>query len=182
MVKRIVIVGCSGSGKTTLGRQLSKKLQLPFIDLDDLYWLPGWVARTHEEMGVDVESIVQQEKWIIVGNYSRYRHIIWPLAELIIWIDPPLHHCLWRGIKRSLRSIWNRTAMCNGNYDSIARLFSWGPSSIVWWIVTSFKEKRRRYESLLEEGKASQLPPHLRLKSKKELDDLSWLDFVRKRY
>ncbi len=40
--ERIVIIGPSGSGKTTLGRWLERELGLPFTDLDDLHWQPGW--------------------------------------------------------------------------------------------------------------------------------------------
>ncbi|MEM6766024.1 MAG: shikimate kinase [Bacteroidota bacterium] len=32
----IFLVGFMGAGKTTLGKQLAKKLQIPFIDMDDL--------------------------------------------------------------------------------------------------------------------------------------------------
>ena len=32
---RIFLIGFMGSGKTTLGKQLSEKLGLPFIDLDE---------------------------------------------------------------------------------------------------------------------------------------------------
>ncbi len=42
--KRIVIIGATGSGKTTLARQLAQTYGLPYTDLDDLYWNPGWVA------------------------------------------------------------------------------------------------------------------------------------------
>lgn len=34
MNKRIYIIGLPGAGKTTAGRQLAKKLHLPFVDLD----------------------------------------------------------------------------------------------------------------------------------------------------
>ena len=36
MVKKIVLVGYMGSGKTKIGKILSKKVQLPFFDLDNL--------------------------------------------------------------------------------------------------------------------------------------------------
>src|SRR5688500_3597481 len=46
--KRIIVVGSSGSGKSTLGEQLAARLDVPFIELDALYWEPGWVEAERE--------------------------------------------------------------------------------------------------------------------------------------
>lgn len=40
--QRIQVIGASCAGKTTLGRALSARLDLPFTDLDELWWSPGW--------------------------------------------------------------------------------------------------------------------------------------------
>lgn len=37
---RVLVTGASGSGTTTLGRALAVRLQAPFFDADDYYWLP----------------------------------------------------------------------------------------------------------------------------------------------
>jgi adenylate kinase family enzyme len=36
----VLVTGASGSGTTTLGRALAVRLQAPFFDADDYYWLP----------------------------------------------------------------------------------------------------------------------------------------------
>ncbi|MCQ8519264.1 (d)CMP kinase [Klebsiella pneumoniae] len=38
----INVVGTSGSGKSTLARRLAHRLELPWIELDRLYWRTGW--------------------------------------------------------------------------------------------------------------------------------------------
>jgi adenylate kinase family enzyme len=48
-VKRVVIIGTSCSGKSHLGRILARKYQVPHVELDDLYWLPGWQERPEKE-------------------------------------------------------------------------------------------------------------------------------------
>ncbi|MEG2770189.1 MAG: shikimate kinase, partial [Oscillospiraceae bacterium] len=36
MAKNIVLIGLPGCGKTTFGRQIAKKMNMAFIDLDDM--------------------------------------------------------------------------------------------------------------------------------------------------
>ena len=41
---RILVVGDSGSGKSKVGKVLGTRLRLEPIELDALYWGPGWVG------------------------------------------------------------------------------------------------------------------------------------------
>ena len=41
-MKRIMIIGGNGSGKTTFARQLSKKLDIPLIFIDKIFWTDNW--------------------------------------------------------------------------------------------------------------------------------------------
>ena len=80
-MKRIVIVGTSGCGKTTLANKLSKMLSIPCIDLDDYYWLPNWQSRDPEEFYTIVGELTKDESWIINGNYSNVRKLIWERCD-----------------------------------------------------------------------------------------------------
>jgi len=42
VMRRINVVGTSASGKSTFARMLAQKLQLDYIELDDLFWLDDW--------------------------------------------------------------------------------------------------------------------------------------------
>ena len=46
--KRIIVIGSSNAGKSTLGLQLAEYLHASFIELDALYWEPGWIAASDE--------------------------------------------------------------------------------------------------------------------------------------
>ena len=69
-MQRVVVFGASGSGKTTLGRWLSGQFDLPFVDLDDVYWRPGWIESPISEFRAKVADIACGQRWIVAGNYS----------------------------------------------------------------------------------------------------------------
>ena len=142
-MKRIVIIGTCGSGKTTLGKHLAEKLDYPVTDLDDLYWLPNWTRRPIKDFTSLIEKATISKTWIICGNQSRFRHLIWPKADTIIWLDLPIHILLWRTFYRALRNIRKKKPFCNGNYESFTRFLS--HHSIIFWVLKSFLKHRRDY-------------------------------------
>jgi ABC-type bacteriocin/lantibiotic exporter with double-glycine peptidase domain len=42
--QRIHVIGNSCSGKSTLAGQLARTLEVPFVELDALNWLPNWTG------------------------------------------------------------------------------------------------------------------------------------------
>jgi len=142
-MKRIVIIGTCGCGKTTLGNHLAKNLDYPVTDLDDLYWLPNWKRRPIEEFESLIKEATKPEKWIICGNQSRFRHLIWPKADTIIFLDLPLHTLLKRVFVRAIKNIHTKFKFCNGNTESYGRLF--GPNSIVLWTLKTYRRHRKDY-------------------------------------
>lgn len=143
-MRKISIVGTSCSGKTTLGRRLAKQLGYSFLDIDDAYWLPGWVKAGSEVKDTIIQKNAEQEAWVVVGNaYAESKTFIWPNMDTLIWIDVPVYRLLWRGLRRSVFNIYYKRPLCNGNFETISRLFS--KESIVVWILKSFRKRRRIY-------------------------------------
>lgn len=56
--KRINVVGTSGSGKSTFARKLAQTMQLPYIEMDKVFWKPNWVEPSNEEFFLSSVSAV----------------------------------------------------------------------------------------------------------------------------
>src|SRR5687768_14996003 len=97
---RFAIVGTSGSGKSTLGRSVSAQLAIPFYELDSLRHQANWVELPDEDFRRGVEQWARQESWVIDGNYSLVRDLIWPRATTIVWLDLPRWRIMQQVIRR----------------------------------------------------------------------------------
>ena len=99
-MKRIAILGCCGAGKSTLASKLGHRLNIPVIHLDAHYWLPGWVESDETEWRIKQKSLLESDRWITDGNYSRTLDLRIQAADTIIYLDFPRYLCLWRIFKR----------------------------------------------------------------------------------
>ncbi len=50
MRKVAIVASASGNGKTTLGRELARRLDVPFVELDALVHGPNWVETPDDEL------------------------------------------------------------------------------------------------------------------------------------
>ncbi len=114
---RIVVQGTSGSGKTTLSAALAARLGVAYLELDGLYQQPDWTPLDTEEFRTRVTDYVEQSGWVIDGNYSHVRDILWPRATTIVIIDLPKRIVMTRLIARTLRRLMTRERLWNGNQE-----------------------------------------------------------------
>jgi hypothetical protein len=147
-VRHLILIGPSGSGKTTLGRWVEATLGLPFTDLDDLHWRPGWVEAPLDDFRHDVDRCTRAPRWVIAGNYGKVRDIVWSRADALVWLDLPLAHVLWRSTTRALRHWWTAEPICNGNRQTLAQLFN-GRDSLLGYTLRTFAARRREWPALL---------------------------------
>jgi adenylate kinase family enzyme len=145
VIRRASVVGASGSGKTTFARQLATKLGVPHVELDGLFWDPDWTQVDDVTFRARVDAATAGDGWVADGNYSRARSIVLARADTVVWLDLPLGTCLGRILKRTARRARTREELWSGNRETWRRHV--GGNSLVWWLVTSHRRKRRDYEA-----------------------------------
>jgi hypothetical protein len=86
--RRIVITGQSCSGKSTLAQRLAELSGTPFVEMDALFWKPGWQESEDDEFLEKLVAAVEGDDWVVAGNYyHRTAFWLWARAETIIWLD-----------------------------------------------------------------------------------------------
>lgn len=123
-IKRVAIIGSGGAGKTTLARALGAKTGIPVVHLDRLYWRAGWVPTPHETWLERQRAVLEQECWIIDGNYGSTLALRLGAADTVIFLDTPRLRCLWRVFKRRLTyANQTRPDMSEGNPERLTGEF-----------------------------------------------------------
>jgi len=149
-MKRVIIIGATGSGKTTFSRALAQKLGCAAQDLDDLHWLPGWQTRETADFQNRVAAFAAGDSWIIAGNYSKTRDILWPRADTVVWLDYPFPLVFWRLLRRSVLRIVDKKKICNGNTETLRQFLS--TDSIMVWLFKSYWKRKREYTGIMAGG------------------------------
>ena len=93
-----MVIGCPGSGKSTFSRALHQITGIPLFHLDMMYWNSD---RTTVEKAVFLKRLsdaIQQNAWIIDGNYGSTIELRLQACDTVIFLDYPLEICL-DGIK-----------------------------------------------------------------------------------
>ena len=124
MKKVAVVTSASGSGGTTVGCAIARRLGVPFHELDALFWKPGWVESTAEELRAAVEPIVATDAWVIDGSYqSKIGQLVLGNADVVVWLDLPLRVWLPRLVARTFRRARSGEVLWNGNRESLRKAF-----------------------------------------------------------
>ena len=150
--RRIVVIGATGVGKSTLARALAEGLDVPFVELDALFWGPKWTPPPPEDFRARVAAATASPAWVVAGNYHAVRDLLWPRADTLIWLDYPLPLALARLTARTLRRGITRERLWNDNRENLwehARV--WSEHSLFHWLFTTYWRYRREFPALFRE-------------------------------
>ena len=135
-------------------RALAARLGSQHVELDAIHWLPGWVARDREEFRQRVSEAIEPPRWVVDGNYVRIRDLVWSRATAIIWLNYSFRIVFWRALRRTVGAIV-KGEIIHGNRESIRTAF-FSRYGIPWWVVRTYRLRRREYSSLLANGSYEQ--------------------------
>ena len=145
-MRRVNVVGTSGSGKTIFGAELARRLGVPHVELDALSWEPNWVSAPPDVLRERVQQAVAADEWVVDGNYSATRDVVWARADTVVWLDFSFPLVMWRVIARTLRRGLRGEVLWSGNRESLRMAVS--RDSIILWALTTYRRRRRDYPRL----------------------------------
>ena len=128
--QRISVVGTTGSGKTTVAREISSRLKLPFIELDALYWDENWTGVSEPVFQERVISVTKAEHWVIDGNYSRIRSLVWERADTVVCLDYSFWRMFWQLFRRTIKRSIQQQEL---------------------WMLKSYIRRRKQYAMLMQQ-------------------------------
>ncbi|WP_425590220.1 AAA family ATPase [Fictibacillus sp. B-59209] len=120
---KIHIIGSVGSGKTTLARTLSSRLNVPYIELDNVVWKrnkPEDIRRSDEERDQYLNEIISSDKWIVEGVHHTWVNPSFQNADVIILLDTDYSKRTIRIIKRF---VYQKLKIEKANYRPTLKIF-----------------------------------------------------------
>ena len=130
-MKKIYIIGNGGSGKTTLALFLKNQLDLPHLELDDIYWNNNQkkaynIKRGEEERDALLNHFLQENKnaFVIDGVYEKeWIDPILKEVDKVIILMPNFLLSEWRCLKRDILKVFQKEK--SGGFLSLYRLLKW---------------------------------------------------------
>ena len=164
---RIHIVGTSGSGKTTLARRVAATLGAPHTELDSIRHQAGWTELPDDEFVARAREIAAGDSWVVDGNYSVVRPILWARATHIVWPDLPKSVIMRGVIRRSFVRAVTKKPMWNGNKEHFTHWVR--ADHPIRWAWSTYDRRQREYSDAMKAD-----PRWVRLRSRSDVE--RWLE------
>ena len=147
---RLVVIGTTSSGKSTLAENIARRFDLNFIELDALHWEPNWQEAPLDVFRERVTKATQAERWIVAGNYSVVRDLVWAKAEAVTWLDYPFFLVLGQLTRRTFTRWWTQELLWGKNIEPFWVHFKlWSQDSLFHWLFKTYWRRKRETPQLL---------------------------------
>jgi adenylate kinase family enzyme len=129
---------------------LATELGVPHVELDAIFHQPGWQPLPVTEFRARVEAATASGGWVVDGNYSAVRDLVWARADTVVWLDVPRHAVVRQIIWRTVRRAALRVELWNGNRERWRNLFARDPDqSVIVWAWQRHSVYRARYTAAM---------------------------------
>jgi adenylate kinase family enzyme len=143
-MQRVLVAGITGSGKTTFAREVSRRADLPFHEMDALYHGPEWTPIP--SFAADVAAIAAGERWVFDSHgYEEVRDLVWSRADSVVWLAYPRLVAAARVTRRSLNRALGREPIFNGNTETLRDWLD--PEHPVQWVWSQYDLRRADLEA-----------------------------------
>lgn len=99
---RVAVIGPGGAGKSRIARQLGEAVGARVVELDRLFWRPGWVVTPAPEWDAIQRLELGQEPWVVEGLHKDTMSLWLEAADTIVFLDVSPLVATWRVSKRRL--------------------------------------------------------------------------------
>ena len=122
----IIIFGASGAGSTTLAKDVARRLNFQYLDVDDYLWnwkteIPYTLTCPPEERtNTLMNDIKKYPKFVIAGTIFSNQELFEPLFDLAVFITTPAEVCAERVRAREF-SRWGERVLSGGDMYKATR-------------------------------------------------------------
>jgi hypothetical protein len=148
---------------------LAASLGAPYVELDSIFHQPHWTELPTEEFRRRVADVAAGDEWVIDGNYTAVRDLVWARADAVIWFDLPRPLVMRRVILRTLRRALTRQELWNGNREPLTNFYRLDPEqNIIRWTWVMHPDYVARYAAAMADASNARLR-FIRLRSPAEV-------------
>ncbi len=143
---KIQIIGYAGSGKSTLAKKLGEHYEINYLHLDNTHFYGNWEERTVKEQTEIVDKfLLENENWIIDGNYSKVSPIRFEESDITIFLNYNRFYCYKKARRRYLenKNQIRESCPCIEKFDL----------KFKYWIMFKSRTKQRRKQYIINLNK-----------------------------
>ncbi|MGW6010065.1 adenylate kinase [Streptomyces sp. NPDC055210] len=169
-MNRILVVGVTGAGKSTLARAVGERLDLPYYEMDALYFTgPDWAA--NDTLAEEVAHLTSEPRWIVDSlGYPEVRDLLWDRADTVLWLDYGKRVVMPRVLRRSVRRTVTRESLFGDNRETWAGWLS--KEHPAWWAWSQHAGRRQEIERRTRDPRFTPLDT---LRFSRPRDTAAWL-------
>jgi adenylate kinase family enzyme len=157
VTKVAIVTSASGSGGTTVGREIAARLDLPFYELDAIFWEPNWTEPDSDDFRARVAEIVETDSWVIDGSYQSWiGQLALGSADVVVWLDLPMRVWLPRLLRRTVSRARSDEELWDGNRESLRNAFA-SRDSLILFSLRHYRGRRRGYPNRFAEYRVVRL-------------------------